>query len=74
MGDQDAKMRKEIKNDLAKHGLKKTWDLRQIWSHFGRPKTWRIRGEEEKREEEEEEEKKKRGEDEKPRSKVWNFV
>ena len=59
---------------LAKHGLNKTWDLRQIWSHFGRPKTWRRRGEEEKREEEEEEEeKKKRGEEEKPISKVWNY-
>ena len=22
---------------LAKHGLNKTWDLRQIWSHFGGP-------------------------------------
>ena len=48
---------------LAKHGLKKTWDLRQIWSHFLETKTVeRERGE--RREEEEDEEKKKRREEE----------
>ena len=27
-------MRKEAKNDLAKHGLNKTWDKSKIWSHL----------------------------------------
>ena len=47
---------------LAKHGLNKTWDLRQIGLSFLRDqKHGEEGGEEEKREEEEEEEKKKRG-------------
>ena len=45
MGDLIAKMRKVLKIYLAKHGLNKTWDLRQIWSHFGRPNRREERGE-----------------------------
>ena len=57
-------MRKMFKNAKTKHGLNKTWDLRQIWSHFRGPnRRERERGEE-KRKEEEEEEKKNRREDE----------
>ena len=41
---------------LAKHGLNKTWDLRQIWSHFGGPK----RGEEEEKRKREKKRKKER--------------
>ena len=62
-------MRKMLKIDLAKHGLNKTWDLRQIWSHFGRPNR-REERREEKREEEEEnkmirEEERRRSQDKK---------
>ena len=28
-------MRKGFQKAKAKHGVNKTWDLRQIWSHFG---------------------------------------
>ena len=62
MGDQDAKMRKEIKNDLAKHGLNKHGFKTKFGLKLGERTVERRRREEEKREEEEEEEKKKRRE------------
>ena len=66
-------MRKEIKNDLAKHGLNKPIGFKTKFGlKLGERTLERERREEEKREEEEKEEKKKRGEEEKPRSKVWN--
>ena len=73
MGDQDAKMRKELKNAKAKHGLNKTWDKSKWSLIFERPnRRERVRGEE-KREEEEEEEKKKRKRGEAKIKKVWNY-
>ena len=53
---------------LTKHGFKTKFGLK-----LGERTIERERREEEKREEEEEEEKKKIGEEEKPRSKVWNY-
>ena len=56
-------MRIVLKIDLAKHGLNKTWDLRQIWSHFGRPnrREREGRGKERRRGRGREEEEKRRG-------------
>ena len=57
-------MIKVLKIDLAKHGLNKTWDLRQIWSHFGRPNRREREGKGK--------ENKKRREEESKAKEVWN--
>ena len=65
-------MRKVLKNDLAKHGLNKTWIREnQFWSpnRENRKEGKKRRREEE---EEEEEEKKKRRRREAMIKKVWN--
>ena len=69
MGDQDAKMRKEIKSAKAKHGLSKKNGIRAIGLSFLRDQIVERERGEEKREEEEEEEKKKRREEEEEKKK-----
>ena len=64
-----SKKKKKRVFDLSKHGLNKTWDLRQIWSHFGGPNHREREG---KRKREKKRKRKRRGRRWRSK-KVWNL-